>query len=792
MTDDSIARTNGALASPFDRLTRLACTVFDAPAAMVSVMDDSKLVVRAQIGMGLTVMPRETTASNLVVKLGEGGVLVVEDTRAHPVLKTHPMVTGEPGFRWFVGVAVRGPDGKPLGAFGVMDVKPRPAPTEVQIEALRGLAELAETVLAQELAAQAKDEHLKMLGLAETMAGIGHWSYDLLNRTAFWSDVIYDIHGVTRDEFDPGVGDCYGFYHPDDAEMVRATMAAIVQTGEPQAYRLRLIRPDGEERTVSARGSAQRDETGAVRWIVGVFQDVTEQSRALEQLQQNEQRYRFLTDNMGDVIARIRPGGEIGYISAAIEAMIGETREVMAERPVRDFIHQEDQTRLQAAIARCLGSDRGQRLEYRLMHSDGHEVWVEGHFQAVTDEQGRREMVAVIRDISERKLLEAELMQALGKAEAAARAKSEFLANMSHELRTPLTGVIGFSDLLRNSAFLGPTERQYADRIATASESLFAVINDVLDYSKLEAEAVSLEAVAFEPRRLAEATASIVEHLATGKGLRLAVEVDPATPECLVGDEGRIRQVTLNFLANAVKFTGEGEVRLKLGWRKDRLKVEVSDTGIGVSPEKIEVLFDRFTQADTSTTRVYGGTGLGLAISRKLVILMGGEIGVESRMGEGSTFWFELPLEVADGVAEQAGEVEAADWNLRVLVADDAPANRELISIMLGAMGVQLETATNGVEAVAAARDGGFDLILMDVHMPEMDGLEATQAIRSMEGAPGRTPIIALTANVLPEQVERCRRAGMDAHVGKPVRVQELLGAMTEVLERQSRDEAAA
>lgn len=225
-------------------------------------------------------------------------------------------------------------------------------------------------------------------------------------------------------------------------------------------------------------------------------------------------------------------------------------------------------------------------------------------------------------------------------------------------------------------------------------------------------------------------------------------------PGALMGDDGRLRQVLLNFLSNAVKFTASGEVRLETRWSDGRFRAEVTDSGIGVSPEKIDALFERFTQADASTTRNYGGTGLGLAISRHLIEMMGGEIGATSRPGEGSTFWFEVPLPVA----EAEGGVEAQTTidlpkGLRVLMADDAPANRELIKAILGPWAVDLETVENGAEAVQAASRGGHDLILMDVHMPVMDGMDATRAIRSLPGTAGRVPVIALTANVQPEQV---------------------------------------
>jgi len=274
-----------------------------------------------------------------------------------------------------------------------------------------------------------------------------------------------------------------------------------------------------------------------------------------------------------------------------------------------------------------------------------------------------------------------------------------------------------------------------------------------------------------------------VETQCRDKGVALIVEIADDLPVAIIGDEGRLRQVTLNFLSNAVKFTVSGEIRLDVRRCGGQLRVAVSDSGIGIASEKIAALFERFTQADASTTRVYGGTGLGLAISRRLIELMGGVIGVDSRPGEGSTFWFEIPLVEAEGPAEAAvDEAILLARGTRILLADDAPANRELMRIILSGWGVELDAVCDGAEAVAAASKGDYDLILMDVHMPVMDGMDAARAIRALNGARASVPIVALTANVQPEQIEACARAGMDGHVGKPIHMGNLIGAIAGAL----------
>lgn len=651
-------------------------------------------------------------------------------------------------------------------------------------------------ITARKTAERLQGEMVETLKLAESLAGLGHWQLDVAAGKVRWSDQVYRIHGVSPDAFDPSYDDAVGFYHPDDQDKVRAWVAKAIETGESDDFRLRLIRADGEERVVISQCVPERDENGATTALFGVFRDVTDSIRVHDQVAASEARYRLLADNATDIIATYGMDGVFRYVSPAIEGPMGYRPEDLVGRPFWKFMHADDVHRVRTAFAVYAKAGPGApspRVPYRGIRKDGQTVWLEAHPKVIRDAEGRAlEFQDVVRDVSETKALEDELIAARDVAEAGARAKSEFLANMSHELRTPLTSVIGFSGLLQGSGNLPEAERRYADRISTASEALLSVINDILDYSKLEAEAVDLDPQAFDPRAMAEGAVAMVEAQCRDKGLILETVIDADLPGAVMGDEGRLRQVALNFLSNAVKFTASGTVRLAMTAGDGRLRLAVTDSGIGIAPEKIDALFERFTQADASTTRVYGGTGLGLAISRRLVEMMGGEIGAESQTGAGSTFWFEVPLLEALETAGDAddGDLRIAD-SLKILMADDAAPNRELVAAILGGLGLGLETVCNGAEAVEAARTGGYDVILMDVHMPVMDGLDATRAIRAMGGTVGQTPIIALTANVQPEQVQRCREAGMDGHVGKPIQLSELLNALASASDPAQGQDAA-
>ncbi|MDG2530537.1 ATP-binding protein [Caulobacter endophyticus] len=380
---------------------------------------------------------------------------------------------------------------------------------------------------------------------------------------------------------------------------------------------------------------------------------------------------------------------------------------------------------------------------------------------------------------------------AQSRAQAANAAKSDFLATISHEIRTPLNSILGFAALVAEDAELSPENRRRLDLVGRAGRSLAEIVGDLLDFAKVEAGRLELVLSPASPAALLRDAAAIIAPDAQGKGLSVTVEVEGLAgplgvqdPEALFAlDETRLRQVLLNLLNNAVKFTTQGGVtaRLSIGPEPGLLRFSVADTGIGIAPEVQARLFQRFSQADSSISRAYGGTGLGLAISKALVGQMGGTIWVESALGVGAVFHIALEAQAAQAPepAEESCPERAA---ARVLLVDDHPMNRELGDALLTLAGCQVFTAEDGFQAVDAARTGGFDLILMDVHMPGMDGLAAARAIRALDGPVADTPILALSADVLPEQVARCRAAGMDGHVAKPIRRDELLAAVSRAL----------
>ena len=397
-------------------------------------------------------------------------------------------------------------------------------------------------------------------------------------------------------------------------------------------------------------------------------------------------------------------------------------------------------------------------------------------------------LVRTYSDVTDRNRTAALLVAAKEHAEAASRAKSDFLANMSHEIRTPMNGILGMNALLLDSG-LNDQQFKYASMAYESSEAMLRVINDILDISKLEARRVELEVLEFDLAELAGSVTGLLGGRAEENGVALTVTIDPALPHRFRGDPTRLRQILLNLISNGIKFTRNGSVGLTVAPVAGATRFEVVDTGSGIAPDALGRLFEKFNQADSSITRRHGGTGLGLAICRELVELMGGRIGVASQLGSGSCFWFELPtaalaLESAAGVAgDVPSGVGAIPHHrvLHVLVGEDNPINQQVMRAMLARAGHTMRIVDNGEDVVQAVSEGNFDVVLMDIQMPRLDGLEATRKIRDMEAPKGRIPIIAVTADAMTGARDHYVRAGMDGYLAKPLRFRELVATIEAV-----------
>jgi PAS domain S-box-containing protein len=526
---------------------------------------------------------------------------------------------------------------------------------------------------------------------------------------------------------------------------------------------------------------------------IRTYTDVTNTRQAEQQIRTSEQQFRLLAEHATDIIGRLNFSGTLLYVSPSCSAVLGYAPDDLVGTRVTDYIHPDDVKPTVVMFAALLKDVCSvAKIEYRFRHSDGRWIWLEANPTLVKDAAGDPlEFVDVVRDITDRKLIEAEAAAAREQAQEALASQSQFLATMSHELRTPLNSIFGFSEIVLDRNDLAPEVRRQIELIQTASDTLLTVVNDVLHFAKIEEGKLELTSVDFEVAKLIDDSLAIVRSSAVAKSLDLVVAIDKNVSSTLIGDDHRLRQILLNLLNNAIKFTHVGHVSLSVeliadaGKSGQQLRFSVNDSGIGISPDKLSRLFQRFSQVDSSTSREFGGSGLGLAISKGLVEAMGGQIGVESRSDEGSTFWFTLTLAAGSAVSApkpvHAGRIPRSPA-IRVLLVEDIDVNREIARLMLERLGYQVDAVNDGAEAVSTVEINDYDIVLMDIQMPVMDGITATKAIRGFSEPRGCIPIIAMTANVLPKQVESFMAAGMNGHIGKPFRRNDLVVAIERCL----------
>jgi PAS domain S-box-containing protein len=571
-------------------------------------------------------------------------------------------------------------------------------------------------------------------------------------------------------------------------------------------------RKDGRDFPVEISLSPITTERGVL--ITASVRDITERKRL-------EARYRTLVEGIPAVtfMAALDEGNNEFYVSPQIETMLGFSQREWLGDPFlwHRQLHPDDRQRWGEEFARTCASGVNFSSEYRFISRDHREVWVHGEARIVRDESGRPLFLQGIAfDITASKLAEkslrqsaeelerkvsertAELQEASLRAELASQSRASFLANMSHEIRTPLNGIIGFADLMRRGAETNAAERsEWLEIIHHSGKHLLSLINDILDLSKVDAGKLSVEMVRCSPGAVIDEVCLILAARAEEKGLQFKAVFAGLLPETIETDPTRLRQVLLNIAGNAIKFTHEGQVQITTRLRQPvggnpMLAVEIADTGIGIPADQLESIFDPFTQADSSITRKFGGTGLGLAISRRLAVQLGGGVTVQSEVGRGTTFTCEFAVGSLDNVrliehrsgAKKAGErpsLKSAHSlrNQRVLVVDDGDTNRRLIELVLGRAGAQVKQAENGQQGVERALSESFDIILMDMQMPVMDGYTATQKLRARGIT---TPIIAMTANAMKGDELKCLQAGCTAYLPKPIDHEQLFSQIAAVV----------
>jgi PAS domain S-box-containing protein len=810
----------------FDRIAFLVQCFAETPIAQVEIIDGGHIW---RTGVSDTPLPVEAARKTFASRAAAGDrVLWVEDAQRDRRFSGAAL-------RFYAGAPIKLSNGDKIGAVSIADRRPRPFDAYLAarledfaafaaeewdrlraVKDLRLVAGEASTLTKQMVALV--DGAPVALVMTDTELNVLRVSKSWLAQRGMQG---MNVVGRSLQELFPD-------RHEQRKEAYRVALAGETVRWE----QLSLNLPDGRRPWVRGEVAPWRGADGAVGGLLVISHDITDMADALAASEQSEQRLRIATE-MAEVLV-----WEASYAERRMKTF-GHAIGAMGNIDVNDdvetnlwrAVHPADRPTVEALWKRCLETGAQFRTTYRITQPNGPHTWVAAAAEATRDDDGQIErIVGVLKNIDREKRNEHAMARALEAAEAANRAKSEFLANMSHEIRNPLNGVMGIASVLGRTD-LTPTQREMVDLIVVSAQTLEALLSDVLDLARIEAGRLELRDEPFDLGDVLRSTAAMFEAKAAEKGLALKTVISPAAKAEVRGDMIRIRQIVSNLLSNAVKFTEEGRVSLHVeatrGGQSLHMRVSVIDTGIGFDEEAGRRLFQRFEQADGSITRRFGGTGLGLSISNSLAEAMGGALSASASPGEGSVFTLDLELPLAetpvahsieDDLAEaieqaadaklaagaraiiaspadplDAGATEAsgltheqsgpAQRPIRILLAEDHPTNRKVVSLMLEAISADLTCVETGEAAVLAVERDSYDVILMDVQMPLMDGLTATSIIRQREAmlARPRTPILALTANAMAEDMQATSAAGVDGHLTKPLAADKLLGAIRDV-----------
>ncbi|MBE7367012.1 PAS domain-containing protein [Ramlibacter pallidus] len=767
-----------------DSLARAASAACGTPYAMVNLLDRRRQWTKAQVGNLAPQLPLEESICTLVV--AADATVEIPDLRADPRTTGKACVGDPANLAFYAGVPLRTPEGEAIGTLCVLDVQPRAGLTAAQ----RGtLEELARTVMQALLLRQAAHHAVQSSSeqmfrrLSETCP-LGIFHTDAQGKVIYLNPESARIFGRSREDL---LGDDWiESVEPEDRDAVVSSWQQAAAGGHLFDSTYRIRHPGADVAHVRVRAQAVVLPDGSAGGYVGSVEDVTESQRARAALERSQERLHRALEGSGLALWDLDLVHGTLYLSEQWSVMLGgpprETRCTAQE--LLDLVPTEDLPHIQQALEPVVrGISPHYRVEHRVRRADGSLVWIssEGRVADRADKGPPLRMVGTNRDITLHQQAEQDLREARDAADAANRAKSQFLATMSHEIRTPLNGIIGMTKLLLDEQ-LPAGVRQHADLIDRSANSLLALVNDILDVSKIEAGQMEIERVPFDLHELVEDIATLYRLRATEKSLLFRVKVDPGVPQLVQGDPMRIRQVLVNLLGNALKFTKSGWIGLDLRGRAEGdhylLEFSVVDTGIGIPPDVQPQLFTRFMQADSSTSRRFGGSGLGLAIVRQLVELMDGSVSVKSVPGKGSRFIVRLPVQEAHEAPALTvwNDLPVESQGARVLIAEDNTTNQVVAFGMLRKLGYDdVNVANDGVEAYQMALAERYDVILMDCQMPEMDGYEATRRLRS---AGCTSAIVAMTANAVQGDRERCLAAGMNDYLTKPVDLKQLRATM--------------
>ncbi len=620
---------------------------------------------------------------------------------------------------------------------------------------------------------------------------------DVDRRIIFISLSVKEILGYQPEELIGTVA--IDLIHSDDVKVAKTKGDTIRRNDETVRTVVRMRKKSGEYRWVESNGKIFHYQNSKEQLVQACIRDIHERKLLEEKLIESEHVYRLLSENQNDIISLTDSERKFVHVSPSVKEVLGyELEELTGKKRILDLTHPDD-----VEMVRANGEEiRQSKLPIactvmRLRKKNGEYIWFESQVKIFNDDRSQNKLVlASHRNINERKLLEDALKEAKERAEDASKAKSMFLSTMSHEIRTPMNAIIGLTNLMLEE---NPREDQIEslNLLKFSGENLLAIINDILDFNKIEAGKIELEEITFNLKEILGHNINLLKNRATDKGIDLKLELQGHLPDNVAGDPVRLGQVLNNLIGNAIKFTEHGYVHIIISeldhrGRNHLIRFAVKDTGIGIRKGKLHEVFENFAQASITTTRKYGGTGLGLSISQKLIKLMGSEIKLQSELGVGSEFSFDLQLKEGKNIslkkiAEDRKTIKST-LGIKVLLVEDNKVNQVVASSFLKKWGMKVGLAGDGREACEMVTQQKFDIVLMDLQMPEMDGYEATQLIRAMNDPYFKTlPILALTASVMIEVMEKATLSGFNGFITKPFQPQELKEKILEFVPRKSK-----
>lgn len=727
----------------------------------------------------------EQTSCRLVWHLGD---LVTITDIGHSPYAEHPSYE-QFGLECYIGTPLE-VAGQPFGTLSFHRRAVRETPfTDSELLFMRLLARWVGATIERDRTEAALRKSRERLALSQTFANIGTWDWDFEAGEIYWSAEVGPMFGRPAGEATVPFDTFHSAIHPDDQGLVTAAIDAFLAGTGPNVIEHRVVWPDGTVRWLMERGDVVRDETGTPVRMLGIVQDITRTKLAEERLR----LFQRVIETSDESVGIASPDGVMVYVNPAMARLFATPQDTLVGRHASTLLTEDSQGDLRALLPGLTRDGSWQGL-LTAVDAGGRIFPLRCAANAVRDEQGRpTHLFNIMSDYSAELRRQEELQAARDLAVRANRAKSDFLATISHDLRTPLNGVLGFANLLRNTD-LSDEQDSYVDTIRSSGQALMALIDDLLDLAKLESGQIRFARDPVDLPGLAESVRRMLSAMASERGLELRTRIGPGVPPLVRGDELRLRQILANLAGNALKFTERGWIEIAVTLAapagadgRVTLCLSVSDSGVGIAAADQDRLFERFAQGDSG--RKAGGVGLGLAICRQLAQAMGGAIGVESQPGEGSRFWVELPFEVLSGGAPRGTESRLKpartdpSGRRRILIAEDDPASQALAREVVRAMGHDPIVVGDGEAAVAAAKDGDIALVLMDVDMPRLSGLEAARAIRTLPGTAATVPIVAITAKAQQEDAVACTAAGMNRHFAKPLDVEALVAAIAELLD---------